>query len=134
MSVPQIKPSPGHQAEDEGNDLRRGRDCAGTKVMQIAPPRKPVTRIAPRTAVCGMAYRIAQIKIMIAKGVAALSAKPVAQIPPSLSIVKEHLSSGGDQGERHKSGESATRPCASHRMRIDEFHRYLVSDVLVCSG
>ena len=48
------------------------------KWVQIAPPRKPVTRIAPRTAVCGRAYRIAQIRIRIPMGVAALSAKPVA--------------------------------------------------------
>jgi len=31
---------------------------------QMAPPRKPVTRIAPRTAVAGTAYRMAQARMI----------------------------------------------------------------------
>ena len=37
MTVPEIKAPPGHQAEDEGDDLRRGPDCTEAKVDADRP-------------------------------------------------------------------------------------------------
>ena len=87
------------------------------KWVQIAPPRKPVTRIAPRTAVCGMAYRIAQIRIVIPEGVAALSAKPVAAHSAFVADGENRIGGVGEQGERYKRTESTTYRCASRRTR-----------------
>src|SRR5262249_46007169 len=53
--IARVEAAPCHRAQKQGNDFRRRPNSPMRTWAQMAPPKKPVTRIAPRTAVAGMA-------------------------------------------------------------------------------